>query len=130
LNQPVDYLTDADGALQAIKLVRTELGEKDDSGRRRPVEVPDSQWEFPADVVVEAIGVRPAGDVETGSPSLQRTSGGLIEADPETGATSIKMIFAGGDIVRGPALIIEAVQDGKTAARAIQRQLENEGGLS
>jgi len=130
LNQPVDYLTDANGALQAIKLVRTELGEKDDSGRRRPIEVEGSEWDFPADVVIEAIGVRPAADTEGLSLSATRTQGGLIVADPETGATSSEMIFAGGDIVRGPALIIEAVKDGKTAAHAIQRRLENEGGLS
>ncbi|MGD9873865.1 MAG: FAD-dependent oxidoreductase [Kiritimatiellia bacterium] len=123
LNQPVDYVTDSKGALKAIRLVRTELGKKDSSGRRSPVEIPGSEWEMKIDAVVEAIGVRPAADTITGFQTLKRTPGNLIVADPDTGATSVKKIFAGGDIVRGPALIIEAVKDGKAAAKAIQKQL-------
>ena len=124
LNQPVDYVTGPRGRLRAVRLVRTELGDNDSSGRRRPVEVKDSDWELPADVVIEAIGAKPVPGAEVGYPSVKRTKGGLIVADPKTGATSAKMIFAGGDIVRGPALIIEAVKDGKTAAQAIQRRLQ------
>ena len=124
LNQPVDTLTGLRGRLRALKLVRTELGENDSSGRRRPVEVPGSQWELPVDVVIEAIGAKPVSGAEAWYPSVKQTKGGLIATDPKTGATSAKMIFAGGDIVRGPALIIEAVKDGKTAAQAIQRRLQ------
>lgn len=124
LNQPVDTLAGLRGRLRAIKLVRTELGDNDASGRRRPVEVPGSQWELPVDVVIEAIGAKPVSGAEAGYPSVKRTKGGLIATDPKTGATSAKMIFAGGDIVRGPALIIEAVRDGKTAAQSIQRRLQ------
>ena len=123
LNQPVDYIVDKKGALKAIRMVRTELGKKDDSGRRRPVEVPGSEWELKVDAVIEAIGVRPAADFAAGCPSVKRTPGNLIVADPATGATSAKNIFAGGDIVRGPALIIDAVKDGKAAAQAIQKRL-------
>ena len=123
LNQPVDYVAGPRGRLRAVRLVRTELGDHDSSGRRRPVEVKGSDWELPVDVVIEAIGAKPVAGAEAGYPSVKRTQGGLIVADPKTGATSMKMIFAGGDIVRGPALIIEAVKDGKTAAQAIQRQL-------
>lgn len=122
LNQPVDYIADKKRALQAVRLVRTELGKPDDSGRRRPVEVPGSEWELKADVVIEAIGVRPAADADFG-PAVKRAAGRLIVADPETGATSAKNIYAGGDIVRGPALIIEAVKDGKAAAQAIRQRL-------
>ena len=124
LNQPVDYVTGPRGRLRAVRLVRTELGDNDASGRRRPVEVPGSDWELPVDVVIEAIGAKPVSGAEAGYPSVKRTKGGLIVADPKTGATSAKMIFAGGDIVRGPALIIEAVKDGKAAAQAIQRRLQ------
>lgn len=122
LNQPVDYVTDKKGALKAIRLVRTELGKKDDSGRRRPVEVPGSEWELKVDGVIEAIGVRAAAEADFG-PAVKRAPGDLIVADPETGATSAKRIYAGGDIVRGPALIIEAIKDGKAAAQAIRKQL-------
>ncbi len=124
LNQPVGYRTGARGRLRAVQLVRTELGDKDASGRRRPIEVPDSQWELPVDVVIEAIGTKPVVGAEEGYPSVKRTKGGLITANPKTGATSVKKIYAGGDIVRGPALIIEAVKDGKTAAKAILKQLK------
>ncbi len=124
LNQPVGYRTGARGRLQAIQLVRTELGELDASGRRRPVEVKGSQWELPVDAVIEAIGAKAVPGGEGIAPSVKRTRDGLIPVDSKTGATSAKMIFAGGDIVRGPALIIEAVQDGKTAAHAIRRRLQ------
>ena len=123
LNQPVDYVVGPRGRLRAVRMVRTELGDNDASGRRRPVEVKGSDWELPVDGVIEAIGAKPVSGAEAGYPSVKRTQGGLIVADPKTGATSAKMVFAGGDIVRGPALIIEAVKDGKAAAQAIQRQL-------
>jgi len=123
LNQPVDYVAGPRGRLRAVKLVRTELGDIDASGRRRPVEVPGTEWELPVDVVIEAIGAKPAADTEMWVASVKRTTGGLIVADPKTGATSAKRIYAGGDIVRGPALIIEAVKDGKAAADAIRRQV-------
>ena len=123
LNQPVDYVVGPRGRFRAVRMVRTELGDNDASGRRRPVEVKGSDWELPVDGVIEAIGAKPVSGAEAGYPSVKRTQGGLIVADPKTGATSAKMVFAGGDIVRGPALIIEAVKDGKAAAQAIQRQL-------
>lgn len=124
LNQPVDYVAGSRGRLRAVRLVRTELGEPDASGRRRPVEVAGAEWELLVEGVIEAIGAKPVSGAEAGYPSVKRTKGGLIAADPKTGATSAKMIFAGGDIVRGPALIIEAVRDGKTAAQAIRRRLQ------
>lgn len=122
LNQAVDYLADKKGHLQALRLRRTELGKKDDSGRRRPVEIAGSEWNLPAEIVIEAIGVQPAADTAWDS-GLRRTPEGLIVADPQTGATSLPGVYAGGDIVRGPALIIEAIRDGKAAAQAIRNQL-------
>jgi glutamate synthase (NADPH/NADH) small chain len=123
LNQPVDYVTDAKGRLTAVKLIRTELGEPDASGRRRPVEVPGSNWDLKVDVVIEAIGAQPVRDSIEWSPAMKLTDGNLISVNPDTGETSIQQVFAGGDIVRGPALIIEAVKDGKTAAKAIIERL-------
>jgi glutamate synthase (NADPH) small chain len=124
LNQPVEPLTGPRGRLKALQLVRTELGEIDASGRRRPVEVPGSEWELPVDVVIEAIGAKSVTGAEAGYPSVKRKKGGLIQVKSKTAATSVKKIYAGGDIVRGPALIIEAVKDGKTAAKAILKQLQ------
>lgn len=119
LNQPVDYSTDAKGRLQAVRLVRTELSKPDASGRRKPVEVAGSNWELPIDVAIEAIGAQPARDSIEWSRSMKLSDGHLITVNPDTGETSVKQVFAGGDIIRGPALIIEAVKDGKTAAQAI-----------
>ncbi len=119
LNQPLDYTVDAKGRLTGMKVIRTELGEPDDSGRRRPVEVPGSNWEMKVDVVIEAIGAQPVRDSIEWEPAMTLADGHLITVNPDTGETSIKQVFAGGDIVRGPALIIEAVKDGKTAAKTI-----------
>jgi NADPH-dependent glutamate synthase beta subunit-like oxidoreductase len=117
LNQPVDYLSEGE-RIRGLKLVRTRLGEPDGSGRRRPVEIKGSEWELPADVVVEAIGNKTDESVDW-SEGLEVNARQLIVADPKTGATKIEGIYAGGDIVRGPALVVEAVQDGKVAARSI-----------
>jgi glutamate synthase (NADPH/NADH) small chain len=121
LSQPVDYLAD-NGRVRGLKLVRTRLGDPDASGRRRPVEVPGSQWELAADLVIEAIGNK-ADETLQWSPGIEVSPQRLVLVDPETGKTAVKGIYAGGDIVRGPALVVEAVQDGKVAARAIAAAL-------
>ena len=123
LNQPVAYVTDGNDLLKGVKLVRTRLGEPDESGRRRPVAIEGSEWTLEADLVIEAIGNQPEEDSQSGYPNVETNGKKLIVVDPETGATSIPGIFAGGDIVRGPALVVNAVQDGKVAAKAIQAYL-------
>lgn len=123
LNQPVDFVTDNRKTLTGLKLVRTRLGDKDESGRRRPVEIPGSEWLLDIDVVVEAIGNKAVDDSPEWYPQVEVDGRKLIEVNPETGETSVKGIFAGGDIVRGPALVVEAVQDGKKAAAAIREYL-------
>ena len=120
LNQPVDYVTDKKNRLKGLKLVRTRLGEPDASGRRRPLEVPDSEWVMDADIVIEAIGNKAPDESPDWYPNVEVDGKKLIKADAETGKTSVDGIFAGGDIVRGPALVVQAVQDGKVAARAIK----------
>jgi NADPH-dependent glutamate synthase beta subunit-like oxidoreductase len=122
LNQPVEYLTDSGGKVKGIKLIRTQLGEADNSGRRKPTEIKGSEWVLETDFVIEAIGQVPDKDVDWSS-AVRLDKKGLIVADPQTGITSNKRIFAGGDIVRGPGLVVEAVQDGKIAARAIAEAL-------
>ncbi|UCF93093.1 MAG: NAD(P)-dependent oxidoreductase [Desulfobacterales bacterium] len=124
LNQPVDYVTTDHNRLQGVKLVRTRLGEPDDSGRRRPEPIAGSTWVLEADVVIEAIGNRAPEESPEWYPHVKVNGQKLIQADPASGKTSAAGIFAGGDIVRGPALVVQAVQDGKVAARAIKAYLD------
>ncbi len=121
LNQPVGYAADSTGHVTGVKLLRTRLGEADFSGRRKPAEVKGSDWVLDAQLVVEAIGNRADS---TDWPALVKTDrDGLVVTDGKTGKTSAGFVFAGGDITRGPSLVVEAVQDGKLAARAIRAAL-------
>jgi glutamate synthase (NADPH/NADH) small chain len=123
LNQPVEYVTDKKNRLKGLKLVRTRLGAPDASGRRRPVEIKGSEWIMDADVVIEAIGNKAPDESPDWYPNVKVDGKKLIQVDAKTGQTSVDGIFAGGDIVRGPALVVQAVQDGKVAARAIKAYL-------
>jgi NADPH-dependent glutamate synthase beta subunit-like oxidoreductase len=124
LNQPKGYVTTGRGRrLKGLELVRTRLGAPDASGRRSPKPVKGSEWVLDCDVVIEAIGNRPAAESSDWYPRVNLAGGNLIKVNPKTGRTSVKGIFAGGDIVRGPALVVQAVADGKTAARAIHHYL-------
>lgn len=121
LNQPVKYLADAKGRLKGLRLVRTRLGKPDASGRRKPEPIPGSAWTLGCTAAVEAIGNR--ADAADWSALVKTDEAGLIAANGKTRATSARSVYAGGDIVRGPALVVEAVQDGKLAARAISAAL-------
>ena len=123
LNQPVDYISDNQNRLTGIKLVRTRLGEPDVSGRRRPETIEGSEWVLEADLVVEAIGNIAPADSPEWYPNVEVDDRRLVKVNPDTGQTSVAGIFAGGDIVSGPALVVTAVQDGKVAARAIKSYL-------
>jgi glutamate synthase (NADPH) small chain len=118
LNQPKDFKVDAGGKLIGLALVRTQLGEPDASGRRAPAEIKGSEWVLDTQCAIEAIGNRPVPADWSGAMTVDRT--GLIVADKKTRKTSAKALYAGGDMVRGPALVVDAVQDGKLAARAIR----------
>ena len=124
LNQPVDYVVGNDGRITGLKLVRTALGEEDASGRRSPINIKGSEWVLPADMVIEAIGNKADEASPTWYPNVKLNDKKLIQVDPDTGKTSMDGVFAGGDIVRGPALVVNAVQDGKVAARAIKEYLD------
>ena len=121
LNQPKEFLADAQGKLSGLELVRTRLGEPDASGRRAPEEIKGSEWVLEVQCAIEAIGNRPSAGEWSGAMTVDRK--GLIVADKKTRKTSAKAVYAGGDIVRGPALVVDAVQDGKLAARAIRAAL-------
>lgn len=118
LNKPKGYKFNSYGNIEAVELVRTTLGRPDSSQRRSPVEIPDSKWALNVDTVIEAIGLKADNSIQ-----CYPNNDGLIIADSKTNETSLKGIFAGGDIIRGPSLVIEAVKDGKQAARAIMEQL-------
>ena len=117
LNQPVGYVAGPQGGIAGVELVRTRLGAPDSSGRRKPQELKGTEWVLDAEIAVEAIGNRP--DKADWPSSVKTDRNGLVVVDETTGRTSAQSVYAGGDAVRGPALVVEAVQDGKRAARAI-----------
>ncbi|MGD8519770.1 MAG: NAD(P)-dependent oxidoreductase [Desulfobacterales bacterium] len=123
LNQPVDYLSDKKNRLTGIKMVRTHLGDPDASGRRSPEAIEGSEWVMDVDLVIEAIGNKAPEESPEWYPNVAVDERKLIKVDPDTGQTSVAGIFAGGDIVSGPALVVTAVQDGKVAALAIKESL-------
>lgn len=124
LNNPVEIIGNETGAVKAIKCIRMELGEPDESGRRSPVEKPGSEFELEVDTVIMAIGTRANPLIGHSTPGLELTKRGYIVADEETGATSLPGVYAGGDIVTGSATVIAAMGAGKKAATAIHEFLQ------
>ena len=124
LSNPVEYINDGSGKLTAVKCVKMELGEPDESGRRRPVVVPGSEFIVEADTAIEAIGQGANRVLLDTFPELQLNKWGYIDADSETGQTSIPGIFAGGDIVTGAATVILAMGAGKIAAAQIDEYIQ------
>ena len=106
-----------------ISVQRMELGEPDDSGRRKPVPVKDAYFDIPTDLAVLGIGTGPNPVLLRETPELTLNKWGYIKADPETGETDIPMVFAGGDIVTGAATVVLAMGAGRKAAREIARRL-------
>jgi putative selenate reductase len=110
-----------DGRVVALECVRNELGEPGEDGRRRPVRVPGSEFQIPADSIILAIGQNPDLAFLDGSGITFRRDGAVV-VDPTTGM-SVADVYAGGDVVRGPAIIIQACADGRRAAEAICEKL-------
>ncbi|HOX90310.1 MAG TPA: NADPH-dependent glutamate synthase [Burkholderiaceae bacterium] len=121
LTSPVEILGGADNAVRALRCVRMELGEPDASGRRRPVVVPGSEFEFETDMVVFAIGTN-ANPILGQTAKLKLDARGYIATD-ENLATSMLGVWAGGDIVTGAATVIQAMGAGRRAARAMKAYL-------
>ena len=120
LTQPVDYLSDGT-RLTGVSAVRTRLGDPDDSGRRRPVEVPRTEHVFDVDLVIEAIGLKPT--VDASEMGMATDGVGRVVITGMGGATAREGVYSGGDAVRGPSLVAKAIGDGKAAAKAIDAQL-------
>lgn len=123
LNNPVAILGDEKGYVKAIRCIKMELGEPDASGRRRPVEIPNSEFDIDVDTVVIAIGQGPNPLIQSTTPDMQTNKRGNIIADEETGKTTKEGVFAGGDIVTGAATVILAMGAGKKVAKAIDEYL-------
>ncbi len=121
LTTPVRFIGNENGWVTGMECIQMELGEPDESGRRRPVPVPGSEFVIPADTVVVAIGQGPNPLLLETIKGLALNKRGYIIADPETGATNLRGVFAGGDIVTGAATVISAMGAGKRAAWAIDR---------
>lgn len=124
LTNPIEYIGDDNGHLKAVKCVKMELGEPDDSGRRRPVVIPGSEFIVEADTAIEAIGQGSNKVLLDTFPELAINKWGYIDADTETCATSIPGVYAGGDIVTGAATVILAMGAGKIAAQEIDRYIQ------
>ncbi len=124
LTNPKKFIGDKDGRLKAIECVRMELGEPDESGRRRPVEVKGSEFCIDADVAIVAIGNGANPLIPQTTPDIKVNKWGNITVNPDTGRTSKKGVFSGGDIVRGGATVILAMGDGKKAADSIDEYLK------
>ncbi len=125
LNNPTRIIGNENGEVAALECVRMELGEPDASGRRRPVVVPGSEFQFPVDNVIVAIGQGPNPILLRNTAGLDLNKYGYIQADPESLATSIPGVYAGGDIVTGAATVIAAMGAGKIAARQMVEYCKN-----
>ena len=128
LTNPIRILGDENNWVTGMECINMELCEPDESGRCRPVPVPETEHTIPADVVVIAIGTSPNPLVSMTTPGLETAKYGTIRAD-ETGATSKPGVFAGGDIVTGSATVISAMGAGKVAAKAIDEYVRGSARL-
>ena len=124
LTNPVEVLGDEKGNVRAIKCIKMELGEPDESGRRKPVEIPGSEFEIPTDTVIMALGTSPNPLIASTTDGLDVNRKGCIVAT-DLGATSRPGVFAGGDAVTGAATVILAMGAGRKAAEAIDEYCRN-----
>ena len=123
LNNPVKILGDEKGWVRAMECIKMELGEPDASGRRRPVEVPGSEFELEVDAVIMSLGTSPNPLIRSTTPGLDANKKGCLVADEETMATTREGVYAGGDAVTGAATVILAMGAGKKAAAAMHDYL-------
>ena len=123
LTNPVRYFGDDSGRLTGMECLKMELGEPDDSGRRRPIPVPGSEFQLETDLVVVAVGSGANPLLTQSTADLKLNKWGYIEADEEDGKTSKRAVWAGGDIVTGAATVILAMGAGRKAADSMHKYL-------
>ncbi|MDR3554155.1 MAG: NADPH-dependent glutamate synthase [Syntrophobacteraceae bacterium] len=126
LTNPVEILSDEKNAVRAMRCIRMELGEPDQSGRRSPVPIKGSEFDMEVDQVIFALGTSPNPLVFTNAAGLERSKWGTVVANTDNGRTTLKGIWAGGDVVTGAATVISAMGAGKRAAADIDRFLKGE----
>jgi len=122
LTLPTRILGDENGRVRAVECQRMQLGEPDETGRRRPIPVPGSEFVIPADAVVIAIGYGADPVVPQTTSGIRTDRKALIQVD-EKGRTTRPGVFAGGDNVNGADLVVTALADGRRAAEAIHEYL-------
>jgi len=123
LTNPVEVIGDEKGWVKGLKCVKMELGEPDQSGRRRPVPIPGSEFVMDCDIVIMALGTSPNPIISQTTPGLKAQSWGGLIADEKTGRTTRERVWAGGDAVTGSATVILAMGAGKAAAKDIHEFL-------
>ena len=127
LQNPTEILVDENGWVKGIKIIKMELGEPDESGRRSPVEIPGSEYEIECDTVIMSLGTSPNPLISSTTEGLEVNRRKCIVATEDTGATSKAAVYAGGDAVTGAATVILAMGAGRKAAKAIMdRQQQRE----
>lgn len=124
LTNPVEIIGDENGWVKAVRCIRMELGEPDESGRRSPVAVPGSEFEIETDTVIMSLGTSPNPLIASTTKGLETTRRGCLVAD-EGGETTREGVFAGGDAVTGAATVILAMGAGRKAAASIHEYLSS-----
>ncbi len=123
LTNPKEILVDENGWVKGMKVIKMELGEPDASGRRRPVEIPGSEYEIEVDTVIMSLGTSPNPLISSTTKGLETNKRKCIVAEEENGQTSKAGVFAGGDAVTGAATVILAMGAGKAGAKGIHEYL-------
>ena len=123
LTNPVEILEDENGWVKGIRVIKMELGEPDESGRRSPVEIKGSEYEIECDTVIMSLGTSPNPLISSTTKGLDTNRRKCIVANEENGATSKEGVYAGGDAVTGAATVILAMGAGKAAAKGIDEYL-------
>lgn len=125
LRNPKEILVAENGWVKGLRVIKMELGEPDESGRRRPVEVPGSEYDLDVDTVIMALGTSPNPLISSTTKGLDVNKWQCIIADENNGATTKEGVYAGGDAVTGAATVILAMGAGKAAAKGIDEYLSN-----
>ena len=125
LTQPVKFMADEQGHLAKIECIRMELGEPDAKGRRKPVPIEDTNFIVEADTAILALGYWPDPIIGETTPGLETRNWGMIVIDKANGATSREGVYAGGDAVTGPDLVVTATAAGRKAAASIDKYLRS-----
>lgn len=125
LTNPTEILVDDNGFVKGIRCIRMELGEPDESGRRSPIEIPNSEFEIEADMVIMSLGTSPNPLIANSTKGLDVNKRRCIIAEEDNGKTTKDGVFAGGDAVTGAATVILAMGAGKKAAKGIMDYISN-----